>query len=362
MTNNSDNINQSFNFSFFTSVDKKQIRWGYMKSNRSCIYLNNVKQRWDLTTNNTAPTNKENIEDNCKGIILLLSGRTEFMEKYQLVSSKLSSMGYHVMSLDWRGQGLSVRELPNQDKGYVKDFQLYINDLKLFFNLYVAPLSIKFNLPINIIAHSMGGHITLRFLSQVYKNGCKMDMLKIEKAILISPMIDIITSPIKRDFLDIVTNWGTRLLANIALNFKLGANYIPGGKDYAIENAKFENNLLTHDWDNFWLEHKEISKNRKLALGGVTWGWLKAAFDSIDALNDKKSLSKIRTAIWILSAEQDRVVSNKAQKQICQTLPNGKFISIPNSRHEILFETEDISKLLWENIANILGTKKVNIL
>ncbi|MBF0376948.1 MAG: alpha/beta hydrolase [Desulfamplus sp.] len=359
MTNSSDNIDQSFNFSFFTSVDKKQIRWGYMKSNRSCIYLNNVKKEWDLAKNDGTTKNKENIEDNCKGIILLLNGRTEFMEKYQSVASRLSSMGYHVMSLDWRGQGLSARELPNQDKGYVKNFQLYINDLELFFNLYAAPLSIKFNLPITIIAHSMGGHITLRFLSEVYKNGYKMDMLNIEKSILISPMIDIITSPVKKDFLDISTNWGTRLLADIAIKAKFGASYIPGGKDYSIKNAKFENNLLTHDWDNFWLEHREIAKNRKLALGGVTWGWLKAAFDSIDTLNDKDALSKIRTAIWILSAEQDRVVSNKAQKQICQALPNVKFISIPNSRHEILFEKEDIRKLLWKNITNILSNNSI---
>ncbi|MBF0572516.1 MAG: alpha/beta hydrolase [Desulfamplus sp.] len=354
MTNNSDNIDQSFNFSFFKSVDKKQIRWGYMKSNTSCKYFNNLTKEWDLAKKDGTTKNKENIEDNCKGIILLLNGRTEFMEKYKSVASKLSSMGYHVMSLDWRGQGLSVRELPNQDKGYVKDFQLYINDLELFFNLYVAPLSIKLKLPITILAHSMGGHITLKFLSQVYEDKNKIDTLNIEKVILISPMIDIITSPINKYFADIFTNWGTRLLANIALNFKLGASYIPGGKDYSIENAKFENNPLTHDWDNFWLEHKEISKNRKLALGGVTWGWLKAAFDSIDALNDKDILSKIRTAIWILSAEKDRVVSNKAQKQICQNLPNGKFISIPNSRHEILFETEGIKTLLWENITNIL--------
>lgn len=315
-----------FDFNFFTSQDNQNIRCGFMRADA----------------------------DKIKGIILLLNGRTEFMEKYTQVASHLCSIGYYVMSLDWRGQGLSVRELDNRDKGYVKNFNLYLSDLKIFYNLHVLPLSASLKLPVMILAHSMGGHIALRFLSEY-----PQDVQTIKKALLISPMVDIITSPINIDFADKFIDSASRLLADLAVTAGLEDHYIIGGRDYRKEDARFEGNVLTHDWDNFWLEHKEISKNRNLAVGGVTWGWIKAAFDSIATLKREKYLSKIKTPVSILSAEQDRVVSNSAQKRVCKIIPNGKFILIPGARHEILFETEEIRKELWSIILSELDSCSV---
>lgn len=346
------NAHQQFDFDFFTSKDNQQIRWGYMRAR-----LPSVQQK--------IVGSKSRSES--KGVLLLLNGRTEFMEKYRAVASRLSSMGYHVISFDWRGQGLSVRELSNHDKGYVRDFHIYINDLALFYNLHVEPRSIELKLPVTILAHSMGGHIALRFLSQFSNSSftshtdstsnnsnalsSHINIQNIKKAILISPMIDIVTSPIQGDYATVIADWGSRRLAYLAVKAGLGGNYIPGGKDYCRKNVQFKDNLLTHDWDNFWLEHMEIEKNQNLALGGVTWGWLKAAFDSIAILKDDRYLSCIKTAVVIFSAEEDRVVSNKAQQSICNSLPNGKFISIPKARHEILFETVRTRELLWSKIS-----------
>ncbi|MBF0209415.1 MAG: alpha/beta hydrolase [Desulfamplus sp.] len=325
---NSCKNNLKFEFKFFISKDNHNIRWGYMPA---LIAEGDLKKR---------------------GIILLLNGRTEFMEKYNSIASKLASMGYDVMSLDWRGQGLSVRELLNRDKGYVKDFNLYISDLELFYNLYVLPHAICSKLTITIVAHSMGGHIALRFLSEHSKS--RSFEADIKNAILISPMIDIITSPIKQNFAKSFTDWASRQLAYLAIRFGFDKTYIPGGKDYSIKDVKFKDNPLTNDWDNFWLEHKEIAKNRNLALGGVTWGWLKAAFDSISILNDKRYLASIKTPVWIFSAKEDSVVSNKAQQRACKIIQNGKFISIKKAKHEILFETDEVRKGLWKKINSII--------
>ncbi|MBF0411153.1 MAG: alpha/beta hydrolase [Desulfamplus sp.] len=370
---------QEFNFNFFTSQDNQQIRWGGMRAARECSKSEIFKTDIDLNGINTTSNKSEGIifdsdetkTNRAQGIVLLLNGRTEFMEKYTQVASRLALIGYHVMSLDWRGQGLSVRELPNRDKGYVKNFNLYVKDLEIFYNLHVLPLSKSLNLPITILAHSMGGHIALRFLSECSNCSSNSNRISshtalnhtdsnsisinidtnIKKAILISPMIDIITSPIKGNFVGILADWATRQLACLAVKAKFEAHYVPNGKDYCREDVKFEGNVLTHDWDNFWLEHREIAKNRNLALGGVTWGWLKAAFDSIELLKDEKYLSRIKTPVSIFSAEQDRVVSNSAQKSVCQTITKGKLISIPKARHEILFETEEIREVLWKDIS-----------
>ncbi len=128
--------------------------------------------------------------------------------------------------------------------------------------------------------------------------------------------------------------------------------YAPGQRNYSRETALFKNNPLTHDRNNFEIEHIEIEKNPELALGGVTWGWLKAAFDSISMLVSEKNISRnfpsIQIPIWIASAAEDTVVCNTTQKRVCNAFPRGTFISIPGACHETLFETDDIQKIFWK--------------
>ncbi len=59
------------------------------------------------------------------GSIILLSGRTEFMEKYTETIGILNQKGFDVYSFDWRGQGLSTRMLANMHKGFVYVFFFY---------------------------------------------------------------------------------------------------------------------------------------------------------------------------------------------------------------------------------------------
>jgi len=265
---------------------------------------------------------------NPKGCLLLLNGRSEFMEKYQAVLEQLILRGFHVISLDWRGQGLSVRELENRDKGYIHSFQCYLDDLSHFYNRVVIPLG----LPVTVLAHSMGGHIALRFMA---RRGAE-----IKNAVLVSPMVDIVTAPIPRSLAEI--------LARQMVRWRMDKSYVPGNGDYHRNGVQFANNPLSHDPQGFWLEHRCIEKNRDLALGGVTWGWLKAAFDSIDVLNSKGVAQRIHLPVLLMSAAEDRVVSCKAQEKLCQNLSRGRFVSVPSARHEILNESEEVRSFFWQ--------------
>jgi lysophospholipase len=263
-----------------------------------------------------------------RGCLLLLNGRSEFMEKYEAVVGQLVSRGFHVLSLDWRGQGLSVRELENRDKGYIRSFQCYLDDLNLFYTRIVKPLG----LPVTLIAHSMGGHIALRFMAH---RGAEM-----KNAVLVSPMVDIVTSPMPR-FL-------AGILARQMVRWGMEKFYVPGNGDYHRGSVQFANNPLSHDPQGFWQEHHCIEKNRDLALGGVTWGWLKTAFDSIDILADKDFVRRIDPPVLLMSAAEDRVVSCKSQEKLCRNLPRGIFVSVPSARHEILNESEDVLAFFWK--------------
>ncbi len=72
--------------------------------------------------------------------MVLLTGRGEFIEKYATeVVGELLQRGFAVAALDWRGQGLSDRPLPEHDAGHIDNFGTYVADLKLFLDTIVAP-------------------------------------------------------------------------------------------------------------------------------------------------------------------------------------------------------------------------------
>ncbi len=96
--------------------------------------------------------------DGSRGLVLLLNGRTEFIEKCAVAAAALVARGFAVASLDWRGQGLSQRLTDTPLKGHVGKFTDYHLDLAaLMAHREVAALPG----PRLILAHSMGGTIGL---------------------------------------------------------------------------------------------------------------------------------------------------------------------------------------------------------
>ena len=275
-------------------------------------------------------------KDDRRGSVILLAGRTEFMEKYAETIGELNQRGFDVYSLDWRGQGLSSRLLANRHKGFVEAYNDYIGDLVLFMDKIVKPQAVS---PIVILAHSMGGHIALRYLHDHSGD--------IERAVLVSPMIDILTSPCPR--------WFVRFLMHIANKAGWDHKYVIGSGDYSPDDEKFENNRLTSDPDCFWDEKKAIEKNPDLALGGVTYGWLSATFESIDILAEPGFAEKITTPILMLSAGSDKVVSVEAQEKICSFLKQCRLTEIPGARHEILKETDSIRLIFWKEFDRFIN-------
>lgn len=268
-------------------------------------------------------------------LLVLLNGRSEFMEKYLPVTEKLRQRGFRILSMDWYGQGLSQRPLEDRHKGYVFDFKDYLSDLDLFFHQVVCPLGH----PVTLLAHSMGGHLALRFLM----HGSRW----VERAILVSPMVDIHTFPFPRS----VAEW----LSRAAVAAGAGRRYASANGSYDPRKVCFRGNPLTHDPRWFRLEHDWIARNPDLALGGVTWQWLKAAFDSIALLKRAGTMERVTTRVKVFSAQQDRVVSNRAQQALCRRMPGCEMITVPGARHEILHETDTVQEMFWQAFDTFTG-------
>jgi len=271
-----------------------------------------------------------------KGSILLLSGRKEFMEKYLETIEELNQEGFNVYSLDWRGQGLSSRILANRHKGFIDDYDVYLNDLNMFVTKIVMPESVH---PLIIIAHSMGGHIALRFM---HDHPDVADM-----AVLTSPMIDIFGSSLSRRFVKLITR--------MAIKTGFSHSYTIGSGDYTVE--KFKGNELTSDPVRFTDAQNAIIKNPDLALGGVTYGWLSATLKSIEILTQHGFAEKITIPILMVIAGNDKIVSTRAQKQFCTMLPNCNLIEISEARHEIFKETDAVRSIFWREFNRFTHVK-----
>ena len=265
--------------------------------------------------------------DEKRGSILLLVGRREFMEKYEETIGELNQRGFDVYCLDWRGQGLSSRLLKNRQKGFIDSYDTYLQDLFLFFSKKVDPLAVS---PLIILGHSMGGHIALRFIHDHPEVASLV--------VLTSPMVDILTSPVPRKII--------RLIVLCAVTAGLKHFYVLGSGDYD-PGEKFERNRLTSDSKRFLDEKTKIAKNPDLALGGITYGWLLATFESIDRINDAGFAKKITTPVLIVSAGDDKIVSKDAQQRIFRLLKNCEFTEISGARHEILVETDEVRSVFW---------------
>jgi lysophospholipase len=287
-------------FDYFTSSDNLSIRYGIWKS----------------------------AEKSKKGSVILLGGRKEFIEKYAETIDELKQRCFDVYSMDWRGQGMSTRMLSDRHKGFVRDFKDYTDDLSYFIHNIVKPTAVS---PLIILAHSMGGHITLRFIHDHPQ--------VVDKAVLTSPMIDISIPYIFRRLV--------RSLSRLAAKNGLGHYYSIGSRGYSVPRNRFEGNQLTSDYKRFMVEQRAIESNPDLALGGVTYGWLAAAFDSIDRILSNGYAEKILSPVLIVSAERDGIVSESAQKSVCSRMGRCRFVSIPESLHEILMENDGIRNIFW---------------
>ena len=96
-----------------------------------------------------------------QGTVLLLPGRTEYVEKYGRAAGDLRARGFATVVIDWRGQGLADRPLDDPMSGHVGDFAEYQLDFDAMVGFARAQGLPE---PYYLMAHSMGGCIGLRAL------------------------------------------------------------------------------------------------------------------------------------------------------------------------------------------------------
>jgi alpha-beta hydrolase superfamily lysophospholipase len=267
-----------------------------------------------------------------RGSIVLSGGRTEPIEKYFETVEDLTGRGYVVLVHDWRGQGLSHRELADRLAGHADGYQAFLTD----YHALLATYEDRLPKPWFAIGHSMGGCLTLLALAHG-------EAARFEGAILSAPMLGLRTGGVPLHV--------ARALAG--LNVRLGRAGRFARAPGAAET--FENNVLTHDRGRYERAKAQVAAHPDLGLAGPTWGWLDFAFRATAYLAQGENLKSVTTPVVIVSAEQDKLVDNDAQRAVAKNLPKGEFINAPGAYHEILMETDTMRNIFLRALDALLG-------
>lgn len=251
-----------------------------------------------------------------QGTVLLMPGRTEYIEKYGRAAGEFASRGYAMVTIDWRGQGLADRLIDDPMSGYVNRFSDYQLDVAA---LLEAAVELDLPKPWYVVAHSMGGCIGMRAL---------YDNLPVNAAVFSGPMWGIQIAPTHRPFAWAL-GWASSRIGK-------GGSYAPGTNAtmYVMEQA-FDGNALTTDAQMYSYMQAQLTAFPELALGGPSLHWLYEALVECRALARKSSPEM---PCLTFMGENEQIVQQSAIFSRMNAWPNGRLELVPNGEHEILME------------------------
>jgi lysophospholipase len=121
-------------------------------------------------------------------------------------------------------------------------------------------------------------------------------------------------------------------------------DYLPGqsGDPFHDQFA-----LMTHDQVRYDRHLAQIRACPDLAIAGATWGWMGAALGAMAQVNRPSTATSIAVPLVILAGTEDRVVVNTPAQAFAARAPQGRYVEVPGSRHEIMMEVDAVRTVFW---------------
>jgi len=255
-----------------------------------------------------------------RGTILLFPGRTEYIEKYGHAAGIYTAQGFGVITLDWRGQGLTKRAWEDRRLGHVIDFDEYQRDLAAVLNLADW---LELPAPRFLVAHSMGGCIGLRALHSG---------LAVNAVAFSAPMWGV-----KMDTWEIPLAWVSALASPLP---GIGGILTPRTTlDHQVHVDPFEDNTLTTDREMWDLMIEQFARYPDLTLGGPTLRWLRAALLEMRQLN---RMPAPETPTITFLGSNERIVEPGPIKRLMRRWEAGRLVHVDGAEHEIMMERPEV--------------------
>ncbi|WP_022942520.1 alpha/beta fold hydrolase [Psychromonas hadalis] len=289
----------------------------FWKSNAKSSYFQGVDNKRVHTISVTAGNNK---------VIVISQGRNESVLKYKELAYDLNRQGYDVFLIDHRGQGFSERFGGDQHRGYVVNFQDYVDDL----NQYVSSLQLdKKYQQRYLLSHSMGGAISALYLQQVKH--------PFQASVFFSPMLSIDLAGLPSWLAKIITYSS----AEVCNWFSDKACYVPMGEPYSTKI--FADNHLTHSETRFYSSQIDFETHPETQLGDPTMRWVATSISATEQAIE--NAHKINIPILIIQAGADEIVTSTGQTDFFNNVTYCKFnqfLTLQDAKHEILLERDNV--------------------
>ena len=255
-----------------------------------------------------------------RGTVVILSGRNESIEKYFETIRDLNRRGLACVKMDWRGQGGSGRLLRDGERGYVRSFDDYVQDLDTLFTQVVLP---DCRGPHFVLAHSTGALIAL-LAAPILAN-------RIRRMVLIAPFLSVVGLPLGMT--------GVSRLMSTLYWLGFGRMYAYGGPR-PLDPPPFQPNRLTSDPGRFARNVALVKAFRDLGLGGPTVAWVRAACIASARVGTPAFRERFRIPTLFIAAGADQVVLRQAVEDYARSVRSGRLVTIDGARHEILQEAD----------------------
>jgi len=250
-----------------------------------------------------------------KGTVIILQGRSEYIEKQYELTADLLEEGYDVLNFDWRGQGGSSRLLADKRAGYVDEFEEYVDDLMAILQEVALPDCVG---PFHILGHSTGSLVALMAAPKIGN--------RITRMVLCSPFLGIGHQPISHST--------AQFLAGTLAAVGLGRVYLTGRSGFPKE-WDAQTNVLTSSEEHFERNIRFAEEFPELTIDGATASWVYAACKGMEVVKDPDFHNQITIPILILTAGLDKVVANRETELLAKQLRSGSLLTIEGARHEL---------------------------
>lgn len=263
-----------------------------------------------------------------QGSVLLIPGRTEYIEKYGQAAGELRARGFSVAVLDYRGQGLADRVADDPMIGHVGAFSDYQLDVRAALDAMGA---LGLGGPVHMLCHSLGGAIGLRAAhvqAGISSVAYSAPMWGIKMPALLAPIAP--------------------LIAGAAQALGMANRYVPGGGPQTyVMSAEFDGNTLTKDramWDHMVAQARA---HPELTLGSPSFHWLRAALRECRDLSHMPA-PKLPCLTYLGSAEA--IVAPAAVHAQMARWTDGRLELIADAEHEIMMEIPTTRSRFFDDI------------
>lgn len=269
------------------------------------------------------------------GVVVLLHGYSECMEKFKEAAYYFVKRGYRVFLIDQAGHGKSYRYKKDDNSlVHIEHFEEYVIDLHYIIESVVTKYAK--DKPIYLYGHSMGGAVAAYYL-ELYPN-------VIKKAVLSSPMMKIKLGKYPQ------------LVARALAGFKVrrGHKYDPTDKKKAYKTeAEYEQrgsgsraryNYMCH----YIKEHKEYQTCVS------SYGWMYQSLRACRRIISPRWAGKIKAEVLLMQAGRDTTVRNEGQTKFLKYAKHAVLERFPDARHEIYMGDNAQIIPYWNKIFDFL--------